>query len=600
MRLPRWLTPMLSVCLVATISRSGWAQSYPNYPAQGYGGYEATAPGEFIPGVPSMPYGAVGYPQGQGMTPADAAWAQYGPAAAGGQATMDAMGSAGYPPSAGMMPWPQNGNVPSAYSSRFSQHTNPDGIWRYESSNKPNSYFFGLEYLSTHNQRPNKGIIGDNNSISYYEMVQSSLDDVDSDLSTEFEFYNYYDAQNFGILSDNNTPGMRGRWGFTRPDDTGFVFELWWASDKQNIWDAEKLGSTRQQDPSQMDELQDLLSAPDFLDSDVTPFSADEILQRNLLNLRGLPLDDGSRTGVTVPYDLGYRIEVTSESFGAAANVLMTPTMKTNTFMLRPLWGVRYLNVQEGFRFVGSDSGLLYDDNAETTDPPTADLKLQSLPNGSDTDGNDIIDDAGIVEGIVEPDSGSGSGGSSGSDVENITDEVGFRAVTDPFTAYLANSVTTHMAGPEVGFRYDLGGSKFLLWGQTKVGLMGNNEKLKMRGDNIGMATRGDLLEATPGDPHPNRFSDVEEHNHVSPLFEQGVFAEWRIFEDIPFLDEIYLLEDAKLKIGVTYIAAGVVARPFDNVSWQGNPSEGLFPQLKVDRQLWSTLNYSIGIDWTY
>ncbi|MFN0197378.1 MAG: hypothetical protein ACKVT0_11590, partial [Planctomycetaceae bacterium] len=92
MRLPRWLTPLLSVCLVATISRSGWAQSYPNYPGQGSGGYESALPGDYIPGVPGMNYGAVGYPQSSAMTPADAAWAQFQPAAAGGHATMNAMG----------------------------------------------------------------------------------------------------------------------------------------------------------------------------------------------------------------------------------------------------------------------------------------------------------------------------------------------------------------------------------------------------------------------------------------------------------------------------------------------------------------------------
>lgn len=538
-----------------------------------------------------MQYGQLGYPQPRGMTPADAAWSQWGQPVAEGYPPPGAVGAPGYPDPG--MNWPSSGQVPGPFASRFSQHTNSDGLWQFESNNRPNQYFFGLEYLSTRNKRPTRVPVGNPNSVTYYQMVEDSLSEIDEELAEEFERYNYYDAGNLGVFREIKSPGMRGRWGFFRPDDSGVVVEAWWASGRTDTWDAMTLGSTRQQDPSQIDELNSVLSPPNYFLTDIFPEDLDTVLQQNLLNLRGLPVDDGTHGGVTIPFDLVYKLMATSESFGAAANILTTPMMKTNNFMLRPLWGVRYLNIQEGFMFVGRDSGILYDDNTELADPPTPDLKLQSLPNGSDTDGDGIIDNAGIVEGIVDDISDD-------ADIENITDEVGFRIVTDPFTAYLSNSVRTHLAGPELGMRYDLGGSKVLLWGQSKVGLMGNNEKLSMRGDNIGMATRGDLLDAEPTVPHPNRFFANDEHSHVSPVFEQGLFAELRIFEDIPFLDEIYFLQEAKLKLGVTYIVVGEVARPYGNIEWKGNPQEGLFPLLKIDRETWHTMNWSIGIDWAY
>ncbi|MDA0834311.1 MAG: hypothetical protein O2955_05895 [Planctomycetota bacterium] len=598
MRLRRWLTPLFSACLVATIGQGTWAQSTPNSSDSDEGRAQVSAPGEFISGVPAMQYGTVGYPQSRSMTPADSAWASWGQPVAEGYPPPGPGGASQYP-NPGMY-WPGDGQVPSPFASRFSQHTNSDGLWQFESNNRPNQYFFGLEYLSTRNKRPTKkALVGNPQSVTYFQMVQDSITEIDDELADQFENFgfNYYDAQSVGIHKEIKSPGMRGRWGFIRPDDSGFVLEGWWAVDQTDTWDAATLGSSRRQDPSEMADLFALLSAPDYLTTDVFPNTADEILQQNLLNLRGLPVDDGSHGGITIPYDLGYKLKVSSESFGAAANILTTPMMKTNTFMLRPLWGVRYLNIQEGFTFIGQDSGLLYDDNADTTDPATPDLKLQSLPNYADTDGDGIVDNAGIVEGIVEPDD---SGSDGGQDIENITDEVGFRIITDPYTAYLSNTVRTNLAGPEIGVRYDLGGSKLLIWGQSKVGLMGNNEKLAMRGDNIGMATRGDLLEATPDNPHPNRFFGNDEHSHVSPIFEQGLFAEMNIFGDIPLLDEIYFLQEAKLKFGVTYIVAGAIARPYNNIVWKGNPQEGLFPLLRVDRETWSTLNWSVGIDWAY
>ena len=82
-----------------------------------------------------MQYGAVGHPQAEAM---EAAWPSGGPPA--GHGYPPPPGPVGYPDPGSY--WPQSGQIPTAFGSRFSQHTNTDGLWQFESNNRPNKYFF--------------------------------------------------------------------------------------------------------------------------------------------------------------------------------------------------------------------------------------------------------------------------------------------------------------------------------------------------------------------------------------------------------------------------------------------------------------------------
>ena len=80
--------------------------------------------------------------------------------------------------------------------------------------------------------------------------------------------------------------------------------------------------------------------------------------------------------------------------------------------------------------------------------------------------------------------------------------------------AYLANPAPNVRERPKLE-----GGKKFKLWGQTKFGVLANNERTRMSGDNIGMVTRQNNFNLpTPENNRPNRFTDRQNHSHVSPM----------------------------------------------------------------------------------
>ena len=157
------------------------------------------------------------------------------------------------------------------------------------------------------------------------------------------------------------------------------------------------------------------------------------------------------------------------------------------------------------------------------------------------------------------------------------------------------------MVGPEIGVRYDLGGKKFKLWGQTKFGILANSERTRLSGDNIGMVTRQNNFNLpSPENNRPNRFSDRKNNSHVSPILEQSIFMEAPIFSSIPLLKRVKILRNARFRFGYTLVYVGEVARPYESIVWRGHPAEGLYPTIDVDRSSWWTKNLSYSINWSY
>jgi hypothetical protein len=146
-------------------------------------------------------------------------------------------------------------------------------------------------------------------------------------------------------------------------------------------------------------------------------------------------------------------VETRSQNIGAGISHYLTPIYNGKSIRVNPSVGVRYLMIDEGFNFVGVDSGMLYSPEATSEDPPFRDLKSHSSPNGFDDDGDGIIDNAGIVEDTGEGDAGGGG-----------TNEVTFYSLYNPDFAFTKSFIDidtmTHLVGPEMGLRYDIGGDK--------------------------------------------------------------------------------------------------------------------------------------------
>lgn len=596
MRLLHWLAPVLSIVLISHAFSTVNAQGFPSsFPQSGM----IQPVSSNLPGLTQNTHFQAGPPPNFFQ----AATGSYGPPTA-----------PGFPMNAGpqtpISAFPQM----SPFEKMFQQHrVDKNGLWSYKESNNGKKFFFSTEALFAKYRNPGSSTFGNSSSISYFDLIEDELEDAtDEEFATTAQDLNYFDSVTYDVIPNLFASGVRLRWGWTNDDESGFEFTGWWLNRAKSEWTA-ITNSTHKPLASNQGIMDILLSPPNYLDPTgtgvvssipgVTTAEINTVLQNELMNLASLPLDDGSLNGVSVPYDLDFRIKVVSQSWGANATWMSTPMIDGKSLKIRSLAGLRYMRVKEGFGFVGRDSGLLYSDATNITGI-RPDLKLFSHPTGSDENEDDIIDNAGVVE---DDDAGGSTGTATAffvAPLDPVTDEA-----VQPYTTIVDSDVDTNLAGPEIGIQFDLGGDVFKVWGQTKFGIMANQEKIELSGDNVGMGIRADpdnfdrpkaLIDPTADDPRPNAFSESRTHTHVSPIFEQSIFAEMAIFHHVPVLKRMKILEEAKFKVGYTYIIAGEIARPFDSIRWQGMPRRGLFPSIDVERSKWSVGTWSVGVDWLY
>lgn len=543
------------------------------------------------------------------------ATAQY-PGLGGPQTGINAQG---LPPGA-YNPYPRISPFENAYSRTY----NNRGTWFNDSQSalaaRNRNWKFNIDFLRAE-VRSLDGLVGSRNAQTYLDLAfPSGL------LPADAGFFNYFDAADATAISDLTSSGLKLGGGFTNLDSSGFEWDVTWNRESNAGYNARKLiESSRfndvvdreefrrlnlnagildnsrlfQEFRNERDILESLLSGPDFQATDILPLDAQEILEGNIFNLNGLPLDNGTFGGVTQPYDLDYILTHSHQSFGGKFGFLMTPILEGG-LTVRPLVGGRYLFIEEGFRFDGVDSNTLYDGDGDGV--PTADIRVHSLPNGIDEDEDFIVDNAGFDE--------------ANAAVPTFDQlQGGF------ITSFLSSNVRTHLAGPEFALRYDLGdtqGRGFNLSGQTKVGAMLNSERVELRGDNIGAIIRFDpltvdpdpdgnggfvhteIFDITEDNPNPNAFSDSKRTTHLSPLFEQSFNADIPIFDRIPGLNRVRQLEGARLRLGYSWLWVGEVASPNQSILWQANPQAGIFPRIDLEREDYSIQTLSFGLDWAF
>lgn len=553
-----------------------------------------------------------------------------------------------------LQPWPQI----SPYDHAFSEHYTDRGLWFWEGNNRRRQYFARWGYMRSNIDRP-KGTVGNPNALSYKDIHLPFIAEVLGldDLANVFRgdvhdptiafsdigFFPpegqrgmwYYNAVSASETNEVKANGLRAVWGFTNPDDTGLRIDAWWSGRETAHFNAEKQVATRRiTQPSLLRRATE--SEEGFL-TFFAPFESIQVLQANLLNLGGLPIDDGTLEtlpdgttigGATVPYDIAFELEYESENAGTSLSVLLAPVIDTEILQVRPLVGARYTYLREKFSFFGEDSGMYYDNESDIILPT---LKLHSLPDGVDNpdEPDGIVDNAGQVEGSPPAEV----------DSEDATQFVRLDILAETFgfehpgryQAFLDNEAESHMAGPEAGLQYNLGGDGgFRIRGFTKFALLANAERIQMEGNNIGNAndigiglTGNDeldvfgirvvdlsepaatlqdspLITPTPENPNPNAFEDKERHTRLSPLLEQSIFVDLPVFHWIPVVNRMDLFENAKLSVGYTYTFMDNVLRPAESIRWQGNPREGIFPYITAQHDEWNTSNWTFMVEIPY
>ncbi len=612
MRVQHWLKVILGSSLLAVSSLSAQAQP-PGMPVQ-------MAPPGYMPTMPADGYGSTPLPD-------------YGQV----------------PPSM-YSPWPQV----SPYENSYSQHSLESGLWNSDSNNSTRRYKFSVDYLSGRGRVPTT-VIGNTSAQSYINMLRTVLDNQqggggggggqnqqgtsplalfggDPNIRPPQPSFQLYGAANFGAVDrDFRLQGTRTTVGFDNPDDSGLRFSFLYLADNNfqyNAMDYQAPG--RGTEPAAFQHLLQIPEDPanpltvlprdlSLLSDFITPVDVNRILQNNVFNLNGLPLDDGTLRvladgttfgGVTAPYDLDFKINLYSELYGGNVDWIMNPVINGKFFRVRPIVSPRYFCLREGLHFFGRDSGLVYGDPSgggggggggggnQTLSP---DLKLHSTPNGLDDNGDFIIDNAGLFEDGQQQGGGGGGGGGG----QQNQDQVPFLQFQDqfryPISSYLNNDVQSQLGGADVGLTYDFGGHSLLVTGTTRFGLLANYEQIKISGDNIAMHTRAsNLLDPSPANATPNAFTAEQSHMHVSPMFEQSFNAEAPLFRYVPVIRRIGFVEKAQFRFGYSFMYIGHVVDPTSSILWQGNPAAGLFPLIKVNRDSYTAHSYNFGISWQF
>jgi hypothetical protein len=676
MRVQHWLATLVGASGLLLGAQHGlYAQQPP-------GAYQIAPPqyGQVLAGPPSAPSGPPasynasltgpeygGYPQVIPPVPPP-----IGPTGVDGQA---------------IQPYPTT----SPFDNGYTNFMNLGGIWDRIQRNTDRHWYFDTDmlFIST---RATQGIFGNPGAQTYVRQIRDFLDTTSTStggggtggggtgtgstgstnvnaadqllinegfiLNTPAQIageFNYYNAVNLNNLGDPTTQGARFTLGMWNPDHSGWAAAFWFGGTAVANFNA---ADDLTQHPTDLPRLEQIirflqnaspltigqLTSLDDIDVDLggvgkKDLTASQVLQMNLLNLRGLPVGDGTPRGQTIPYDIYFDVRVTSAQIGTKFDYYFTPFLERKWLTVNAMAGVEYLNIRESLSFLGIDSGLLYGNATSTSSSGSTgstttgvfaleprDFKAQSTPNGIDDNQDGIIDNAGATEPgpVTTSGTGGGGGGTGSTSTSTSTILIGLPSPFALLPATIDELTNTNLVGPTIGLHYQIGGDKFHLIGETKFGLMANFETMEISGNNIGNLTRVDgtavvfpaeltgsrgpvqaefqqnLFIPAPSDPNPNAFESSQNHSHVSPLIEQSLTAEAPVFQYIPVLGKMWPFANANLRVGYTFIWVGDVITTNQSVDYEGSPMTGLKPRIEIDHQSWWSDIWSVGASWNW
>lgn len=544
--------------------------------------------------------------------------AQYGPPGSEGMA----------PPGFGVYQ-PQ-----SPYQNVFDQTYESDGMWfnrTIQGLDAQRDWFFNARYVQTRTRKLD-GIFGADGVQTYTQQNDPAGDGLGG--QQDLHFYGAFDPATADMIPKLKTHGIQIGGGFWNADGSGLLLNGSFTPEQTSTYDARArieamrmetyralalvAGGGRVPLPganaggrTDLDIVKNDILAPGVVFDATDSISYGmygttfDVLDRTLMNLHGIPILHGTgdvrvtdeQNGTTVPYDLQFIMQHSIQTAGGSADWAFSPAYERGRLTVRPIFGGRYLQVDETFQFYGEGTRLTWGD-LDADAPITT--KVPAPADGIDDDDDFIIDN------IDEQNGGTPGPGTSTTFIAPL-------GVNDLIVeSFILSNVESSLAGPQFGFQYDLGDRDGLqLSGNTRFGLMLNREKIRLGGNNIfdfmgrevvpdpvtganvfvrGFDTETDL----------NRFADTSSSTHLSPLFEQGINAQIPIFRGVPVLKDMWQLEEAHLTVGASFLWVGQVADPNQSVYYESSPFAGVFPTIEPDRMSFYQTSFNVGINWSF
>jgi hypothetical protein len=436
-----------------------------------------------------------------------------------------------YPP----VGWPQGATAwpqISPYEAPpVDQHRYHNGFWFNEQKVGGRRYYTMLSGTFNRFQKPDESTVGNPNAPQTFGTVAATGQAAGTAAPL-------FVSESWNRIQDPLTSGgFLGLIGVWNADDSGVQLHGFWADEGRSDHLQGKPGVNLADPTDLFRRAQDLIG-----NHAAIPLLDDQ------LPLTLLPIVPPNGTAVAVPggaqpYDLFFNLRWQVYAYGAGITYHTNPFVESDSFKLRPNVGLRYLQVRENAEFHGADSGLgyVYNIGEDRPDPAT----------------------------IVGP--------------------------LDILESQLRSHTKSHLAGPEIGVRMDFGNDKFLIWTNTKFGLMANHSERELYGYGILRVESQPNVVVPPLDQ--TVFSDDEVTTTVSPLFEQSVFVRSPILSYVPVVKNLKAFEMAQFHVGYTFLLVGEIYRPGDVIDWRGFPQ---FPSLTDEKSSWYMTSWSFGVEWMY
>ena len=250
-----------------------------------------------------------------------------------------------------------------------------------------------------------------------------------------------------------------------------------------------------------------------------------------LLPMWGIIVDNPNGTGLILPFDTRFFQKYQQEVIGADADFYLAPFFTRESFKLKMLFGAKYLRIHEDFYVQGDNSGLGY----------------------GVTPGSNGITGPTIFQGI------------------------------DPYSTVFQSSTTSNLVGPQLGLRYDLGGDKFKIWGQSKIAIAADVEKMIVAGSNVGSYVQQLQTTTNPNVVPGPAFNPTPQFNaaaappsvrhqitntHISPIFDTSINIDFPGFSWIPYVNQWAAFKNATMRVGFNYVFVGEIARPANIINY--------------------------------
>ena len=537
---------------------------------------------------------------------------------------MQGMPMPGYPQAGPQQVPESHGMYPyqSPYQGMFEQTYQRDGTWFKNSvsgfgpNNRPRDWFMTLDYTRTLNPKM-KGLVGAEGVPSYLQLNDPLSNDINPGLSS----YKFFDAAHANIIPKLSTNGIKLSGGFWNPDESGFLFSGGFQFQNEQTFDARAAALGGRLDTATALQFQrdlgqgnpsvfnlggrtdldilvnDILAPGSVFDTAGTTIhgvsgTTAQILDRTLLNLYSLPTYSGRSAfqinGEAAPYDVQFLLKQTISTGGVNADWAFSPIYDNDRIKIRPVVGGRWFWIDETMNFNGISTLLSYDSGAATRDADTPVNTKVFLPN------------TGVIPTTTT--------------IGTYTAPIGLDDLL--VISYIKSQVVTNLYGPELGFHYEMGRKKGIHFsGATRAALMFNSETLRLSGDNIGNFMGVEVLPdpitganifgrlyntTTRQGASLNAFNDIETGTHLSPLLEQTFTAEIPIFDRIPVLRNVNILEEAKLSIGWTGLFIGEISDPNKSINYTSSPISNEFLSIKPGHTNFIQNTFNVGVNWNY